>query len=49
MELKRRNATQVVLLLKNLGYGHILHIESNTEVTAQNADRTPEGHLYCQS
>jgi FkbM family methyltransferase len=47
MTEKKRNAAAVVDLLHELGYDHVRHIESGTEIRPGQTDTAAQGHLYC--
>ena len=46
---KKRKVAEIVTFLWKLNYRHILHIETGTSITPENASVAMEGHLYCQS
>ena len=45
---KRRKVAEIVALLWDLNYRNILHIETGTAITPENASVAIEGHLYCR-
>lgn len=45
-EIKSKNIRQIVGFLKEYDYS-ILHVESETEITSENAEVAMEGHIYC--
>lgn len=46
VEQKDANVRNIVDFVVRLGYGYILHVESGERITATNATRAREGHLY---
>ena len=46
---KKRKVAEIVEYVTALGYGNILHIESKTQITQDNASVAAQGHLYCRS
>jgi FkbM family methyltransferase len=46
LEDKRRRVRAIVEFLVAAGYRNILHVESQTAITPQNADEAAQGHLY---
>jgi FkbM family methyltransferase len=46
---KRRRVGAIVEHLSSLGYGNILHVESGTPVTTENAAVAARGHLYARA
>jgi hypothetical protein len=47
-EDKRRRVRAIVEHLWRLGYRRILHVETGTAITPENADVASQGHLYAQ-
>ena len=48
MAHKDANVTAIVDFVTRLGYAELLHVESGERITAANATRGREGHLYCR-
>ena len=46
VEQKNANVRNIVEFVTHLGYTYILHVESGERITAANATRAREGHLY---
>lgn len=45
---KRRKTAEIVDFLEALGYDNIVHVETGTSITADNAHSAAIGHLYCR-
>jgi FkbM family methyltransferase len=45
---KKRKASAIVAFLRNAGYTHIVHVESDTAITSGNSAIAAEGHLFCR-
>jgi hypothetical protein len=48
MDHKDANVRAIVDFVTSLGYREILHVESGERLTAANATRGREGHLFCR-
>lgn len=44
---KKRKVAEIVAFLGQAGYHNILHVETGTAITAENAAVAMEGHLFC--
>jgi FkbM family methyltransferase len=45
---KRRKVAEIVVVLWEIGYRHILHVETGAMITPENTPAAIEGHLYCR-
>jgi FkbM family methyltransferase len=45
---KKHKVTEIVAMLWEIDYRHILHVETGTMITLENASLAIEGHLYCR-
>jgi FkbM family methyltransferase len=48
MDHKDANVRAIVDFVLSLGYRELLHVESGERITAANATRAREGHLFCR-